>query len=107
MSGVDFAASYETYLASVRQRYDRLMEEAAARLRAAGLTVRAKIIDDAVSVADGLVGAVRQTDAQVLVVGTHGRTGLDRALLGSVAEKLVRLCPSAVLTVRTNISEEA
>lgn len=36
---------------------------------------------------------------QLLVVGTHGRTGLRHMLLGSVAEKLVRLSPVPVLTV--------
>lgn len=36
---------------------------------------------------------------ELLVVGTHGRTGLSHLLLGSVAEKLVRLSPVPVLTV--------
>jgi universal stress protein A len=36
---------------------------------------------------------------ELLVVGTHGRTGLRHMLLGSVAEKLVRLAPVPVLTV--------
>jgi len=38
---------------------------------------------------------------ELLVVGTHGRTGLRHLLLGSVAEKLVRLSPVPVLTVPT------
>jgi len=37
----------------------------------------------------------------LLVMGTHGRTGLSHALMGSVAEKVVRRAPCAVLTVRT------
>ncbi len=37
----------------------------------------------------------------LLVMGTHGRTGLAHALMGSVAEKVVRRAPCAVLTVRT------
>jgi nucleotide-binding universal stress UspA family protein len=36
----------------------------------------------------------------LIVMGTHGRTGLDRYLLGSVAEKIVRLSDAPVLTVR-------
>ncbi len=35
-----------------------------------------------------------------VVVGTHGRTGVGRVLLGSVAEKIVRLCPKPVLVLR-------
>jgi CBS domain-containing protein/nucleotide-binding universal stress UspA family protein len=38
--------------------------------------------------------------ADLIVMGTHGRTGLKHALLGSVAEKTVRLAPCPVLTVR-------
>ena len=34
------------------------------------------------------------------VLGTHGRGGLDRALLGSVADRVIRLAPCLVLTVR-------
>jgi nucleotide-binding universal stress UspA family protein len=36
----------------------------------------------------------------LIVMGTHGRTGIKHALLGSVAEKVVRKAPCAVLTVR-------
>ena len=42
---------------------------------------------------------VAETGADLLVLGTHGRRGLQRALLGSVAEKLVRTSPIPVLTV--------
>ncbi len=43
--------------------------------------------------------ALNEGKHQLLVVGTHGRTGLRHMLLGSVAEKLVRLAPVPVLTV--------
>lgn len=39
-------------------------------------------------------------DIDLVVMGTHGRTGLDRYLLGSVTEKVVRLSETPVLTVR-------
>lgn len=42
----------------------------------------------------------REWDADVVVVGTHGRTGIYRAVLGSVAEQVVRRAPCAVLVVR-------
>jgi nucleotide-binding universal stress UspA family protein len=38
--------------------------------------------------------------ADLLVIGTHGRGGMSRALLGSVADRVVRLAPCPVLTVR-------
>jgi len=36
----------------------------------------------------------------MIVMGTHGRSGLNRVLLGSVAERVIRLAPCPVLTVR-------
>jgi nucleotide-binding universal stress UspA family protein len=43
---------------------------------------------------------VDEQDIDLIVMGTHGRTGLDRYLLGSVTEKVVRLSDAPVLTVR-------
>jgi nucleotide-binding universal stress UspA family protein len=50
--------------------------------------------------APAILRAVAELPAQLLVVGTHGRTGLSRIALGSVAEAVVRAAPCSVLTVR-------
>jgi nucleotide-binding universal stress UspA family protein len=50
--------------------------------------------------ADAIVRVAEERAADLIVMGTHGRTGLQHALLGSVAEKVVRLAPCPVLTVR-------
>jgi nucleotide-binding universal stress UspA family protein len=42
----------------------------------------------------------KEVDADLIVMGTHGRRGVSRALLGSVAETVVRTAPCPVLTVR-------
>ena len=42
----------------------------------------------------------KETNADLLVIATHGYTGLTHVLLGSVAEKIVRHAPCPVLTVR-------
>jgi nucleotide-binding universal stress UspA family protein len=47
-----------------------------------------------------ILDAIEDSDADLVVIGTHGRTGIDRYLLGSVAEKLVRTSPVPVMTVR-------
>jgi nucleotide-binding universal stress UspA family protein len=44
--------------------------------------------------------AVEELNPELLVVGTHGRTGLQRLALGSVAERLVSHAPCSVLVVR-------
>jgi nucleotide-binding universal stress UspA family protein len=50
--------------------------------------------------------AVRE-QAGLIVLGTHGRTGLSRVVMGSVAERVVRLAPCPVLTVKAPTPEEA
>ncbi|MXR19413.1 universal stress protein [Halobacterium bonnevillei] len=77
------------------------------------------VVDDAVEKAEErtveAVGVVQQggayetileyvddQDVDVIVMGTHGRRGLDRALLGSVTERVVRTADVPVLTVREN-----
>jgi nucleotide-binding universal stress UspA family protein len=50
--------------------------------------------------ADTIVRVALERNADLIVMSTHGRTGLQHALLGSVAEKVVRLAPCAVMTVK-------
>jgi nucleotide-binding universal stress UspA family protein len=47
-----------------------------------------------------ILDVAREKNVDLIVVGTHGRAGVKRALLGSVAEKVVRMSPVPVLTVR-------
>jgi hypothetical protein len=51
-------------------------------------------------VAEKIIEAAKEKDADLIVMATHGRTGLSHALMDSVAEKVVRLSPCPVLTVR-------
>ncbi|MGT2491642.1 universal stress protein [Cupriavidus basilensis] len=50
-------------------------------------------------VANAIEQAAQQTGAELIVVGTHGRRGVRRLLMGSVAEGLVRQCSQPVLLV--------
>ena len=54
-----------------------------------------------------IVRYAREQRIDLIVLGTHGRTGLTRALLGSVAEYVVRLAPCLVLTVPAGLFDEA
>jgi universal stress protein A len=51
--------------------------------------------------AAAILKAASDSHCDLIVMGTHGRKGLGRLLLGSVAEQVVRLAPCPVLTVRT------
>jgi nucleotide-binding universal stress UspA family protein len=50
-----------------------------------------------------ILAVAREISAELIVMGTHGRTGLRRLLMGSVAEKVVRKASCPVLTVRTPV----
>lgn len=55
--------------------------------------------------ASEVVRLAQETHSDLIVVGTHGRSGLSRLLLGSVAEKVLRRAPCPVLTVRVPMAE--
>ncbi len=50
--------------------------------------------------AERILAVAAETDSSLIVLGTHGRTGLGRLLMGSVAEVVSRKAPCPVLTVR-------
>lgn len=56
-------------------------------------------------VAHQIIRYARDKRIGLIVLGTHGRTGVSRALLGSVAESVVRLAPCPVLTVPGTMAE--
>ena len=54
---------------------------------------------------DAINQAATELDCDLIVMGTHGRRGVTRVLLGSVAETVVRTAPCPVLTIRPHSSE--
>lgn len=52
--------------------------------------------------ADAILDYADQVDIDMIVMGTHGRSGLDRFLVGSVAERVMRMSDVPVMTVRLN-----
>jgi nucleotide-binding universal stress UspA family protein len=71
----------------------------------AGLQVETALLTG--GVARQIVDYARQKRVGLIVLGTHGRTGVSRAILGSVAEAVVRLAPCPVLTVGPGALEAA
>jgi len=51
---------------------------------------------------DVINATAKEISADLIVIGTHGRTGISRALLGSIAETVVRTAPCPVLTIHTH-----
>jgi nucleotide-binding universal stress UspA family protein len=69
-----------------------------AKAKKAGVGARALLLDGIVS--DRIVRAAKSQHADLIVIGTHGRTGIARFVLGSVANRVVSHAGCPVLTVR-------
>jgi len=78
------------------------LEAAAQSARAAGVECDVCLVDgDVAELPDAIVHRASQMGADLVVMGTHGRTGVDRFMLGSIAEQLLRRASVPVLLVRT------
>jgi nucleotide-binding universal stress UspA family protein len=68
-------------------------------LRAAGFKADARVIEN--EIRTGILDAASEWHADLIVVGSHGKKGLRKFLLGSVTEFVARHAPCSVLIVRT------
>ncbi len=83
---------------AARKWAEESIEQWAGPARGKGLKVRA-LLRTGVPYRE-IVALATDERADLVLMGTHGRGGIDRALLGSVADRVVRLAPCPVLTVR-------
>jgi len=93
------AASYLELLFGARTAARRRLAETVARARRVGVAVAGRVVEGVP--AEEIVRAARRGRAEAIVIGTHGRTGFRRLLMGSVAERVLQLSRCPVLTVRT------
>ena len=94
----DAGGSLEQAREELTKRADQLTVGVAEKVRAAGLTAETAVRDgDPRSV---IVDEAEEWDADLIVVGSHGYTGLKRWLLGSVAQSVVSHAPCSVEVVR-------
>ncbi len=99
------ADSYAADLEEAKEVHQRLADETAVRLRAAGRTAEAEMRDGSAAAEILAVAAERQAD--LVILGTRGRTGLTRLLLGSVARNVLSGSPASVLVVRDRVAGAA
>ncbi len=91
------------YEDAVRRDGDRVLKQAAALARKAGIeaeTVRLEVQSLQDRIADEIARNAKAWRADLIVIGTHGRRGLSRMFIGSVAESLIRIAPAPVLLIR-------
>ena len=95
----DIEASIETEARSVA-------EEGATLARSVGFDATTSVAEDGTPVWSGIVSAADDRDASIVVMGSHGRTGIGLVLMGSVAESVIRTARCPVLTVKSRHAAE-
>lgn len=96
--GDDAPPSYLELERRARRDVERRLAAAVDKARKAGLRVEVRMVDGVPS--EEIIRHARRWRADVVVIGTHGRTGLGRTFMGSVAERVLQRAPCPVLTVR-------
>jgi universal stress protein A len=91
--------TYEVIDQNARRYAHKHLAALAGRAKRAGVRTTALLLDGAPH--EQIPRAVRRTRADLIIIGTHGRTGFSKVLLGSVAERVIRVAPCPVLTVRS------
>lgn len=91
---------WDAILDAFRDTGQRALETAETRAEREGVPVIGSIQEDSV-VHRAILRYADEKDVEMIVMGTHGRRGLDRMLLGSVTERVLRTAGVPVLTVRT------
>jgi universal stress protein A len=86
------------YYADIRDAAEKRLSEWHEKVSGEGIKVESRLSADSPSLAINL--AAEEIKADVIVMGTRGLSGLKHAMLGSVAERVVRLAPCPVLTVK-------
>lgn len=86
-----------TYIADLTDRAQKELDRHRDALRERGVVASAKLLEG--NPADAIVERANAIGARMIVLGTHGRSGFRRFLLGSTAERVVRTATVPVLTV--------
>lgn len=104
-----YLTGYEQYggysgelISAMRETGNKVLNDAMAIAQAAGVEADNLLFDNfGERLGEVLANTAKQWDADLIVVGTHGRRGIGRMLLGSGAEQILRLAPVPVLVIRS------
>ncbi|RYF44124.1 MAG: universal stress protein [Comamonadaceae bacterium] len=103
LSGYDQFGGYSGELIKAMQDNGaKVLNDAMAIAQSAGVEADNILFDNfGERLGDAVADAARRWNADLVVVGTHGRRGIGRVFLGSGAEQIIRLSPVPVLVIRS------
>lgn len=95
--GLDYSAQYREMEATAK----KMLDEVVASIRKAGLDVEGVVVSGKPFLE--ITRFAKEEHVDLIVMATHGRTGIEHMLLGSVAERVVRKSPCPVLTIKKTV----
>lgn len=99
MGGADMGVTLPyTYIQDMEAEITSSLQTYLQRVTVAGLEGEIAVVHGVPF--NEIIAAAKTQQVDLIIMGTHGRTGLQHVLLGSVAEKVVRLAPCPVLVAR-------
>lgn len=101
-----YAITDEDYDKTAADQAQKYLKSIADRADTAGVPVQTVSATN-FNVADGVVQAAQEHDCDLIFIGSHGRSGLSRLLLGSVTAKVLSLAKTAVLVYRVKEEKDA
>src|SRR5438128_4915941 len=104
LAGLEGGAAVTELAAALRARGRKILASAATVARKAGLACDTVLLESLTGpAAEPIVRQARKWPADLIVIGTHGRRGLKRLVMGSDAEQIVRNAPAPVMLVRGSL----
>jgi nucleotide-binding universal stress UspA family protein len=105
--GYEAYGAYSAELIEIAQKVgSKILDDAMSIARAAGVEVDQMLFESfGDRLGETVADAAKRWNADLIVVGTHGRRGIGRMFLGSGAEQIIRLAPVHILVVRSLESE--
>jgi nucleotide-binding universal stress UspA family protein len=102
LGGIDPYGTYSADLAGMmREGGAKVLTDAMAIAQSAGIEASQALLDEpGKRLGESVAEAVKLWSADLVVVGSHGRRGIGRVLMGSGAEQILRLAPVPVLVIR-------
>jgi len=98
-----YAITDEDYEKTANEQAQKYIKQVLDRAETAGVKASGKVVSN-FNVADGVVQAAEENGCDLIFIGSHGRSGLSRLLLGSVTVKVLGLAKIATLVYRVKES---